>query len=759
MFSLSNGTYNWSTKAPGYATTSNFTVYDRQGTTTGFTVAGNSSFQVFLVKNQVHFVIRDGMDYVPYASIDLWFAENDTKVTAPTPELPTVYANNEGRIMFYPAEPDVVYKYRVYALGLSDVIAEEYEAYNEGMNQTNAFYNVEDVNSLTTISGSYVRPVDMVQVCYLKFYGPGAGEAKVNKVLAGDSVVAMEKVARVMTNATFNTTTGAPEDELWTEDVFVLENGTYTYELNGTSGKMFGTIYVEAGHLINATTGQLEYVVSSLAAPEEIKYINNTPVAFDFFKRGVGINDTMFEGDNVYYIGSTEPVSGMIPVTFTVIDEENRVLTNSEVFPYTTVDGKIYADETNINESARIALLRAVDVSTGDVFMPIIAKDTYNTTIIEGPDDSEYKGVFFGDLIKSRTTTLGETTVGMLSRIFRVEATYPGYKIDLTHNHNVELNPAGTTIPVVVVYMVEENKVRFVSYDGNGATGGSLPEIEHINHADGATRISNVEKLHSGESIEVKDSDLTKEGHVFDGWNTQADGKGTPYKAGDEITFEGLTADITLYAQWKKVVAPTTYTVSFDLDGGLYDGANTIDDQTVEAGKPATALNSDLLTKDGYVFAGWLDASGAAFDFTTVISDDVALTASWTAVTPTEVTVTYDAGEVAGASVPRAETAMTGDTFTVTNDRAIADGYVFNGWALNGQIVSGSFTVTGDITLVAQWTALENGYVPTMDDLEAAADLFMEDGYDETYDLNKDGVLDITDLILMAQYVADHIVV
>lgn len=42
---------------------------------------------------------------------------------------------------------------------------------------------------------------------------------------------------------------------------------------------------------------------------------------------------------------------------------------------------------------------------------------------------------------------------------------------------------------------------------------------------------------------------FTREGFVFDGWNTKADGKGTAYADKTDIT---PTADMTLYAQWKE---------------------------------------------------------------------------------------------------------------------------------------------------------------------------------------------------------------
>lgn len=54
---------------------------------------------------------------------------------------------------------------------------------------------------------------------------------------------------------------------------------------------------------------------------------------------------------------------------------------------------------------------------------------------------------------------------------------------------------------------------------------------------------------------------FTREGYVFTGWNTAADGSGTAYAAGAQVT---LTADTTLYAQWEI----NTYTVKWLNDDG-----------------------------------------------------------------------------------------------------------------------------------------------------------------------------------------------
>ena len=60
----------------------------------------------------------------------------------------------------------------------------------------------------------------------------------------------------------------------------------------------------------------------------------------------------------------------------------------------------------------------------------------------------------------------------------------------------------------------------------------------------------------------VPDNPFTRDGYVFTGWNTAADGSGTAYAAGETIT---PTGDITLYARWKAAYAyVTAATASFN---------------------------------------------------------------------------------------------------------------------------------------------------------------------------------------------------
>ena len=54
----------------------------------------------------------------------------------------------------------------------------------------------------------------------------------------------------------------------------------------------------------------------------------------------------------------------------------------------------------------------------------------------------------------------------------------------------------------------------------------------------------------AGKIVTVAQNEFTRNNYTFTGWNTQADGKGTAYKAGDSFTL--TDKDTVLYAQWSK---------------------------------------------------------------------------------------------------------------------------------------------------------------------------------------------------------------
>lgn len=115
---------------------------------------------------------------------------------------------------------------------------------------------------------------------------------------------------------------------------------------------------------------------------------------------------------------------------------------------------------------------------------------------------------------------------------------------------------------------------------------------------------------------------FTRTGYNFVGWNTQADGNGTSYSDGQDIT---LANNMTLYAQWQ----PHAYNITYNLDAGTNDSSN-----------PATyTIESDAITladptRFGFVFDGWTyegqDTPTKSVTIAQGTYGDLTYTAHWT---------------------------------------------------------------------------------------------------------------------------------
>ena len=77
----------------------------------------------------------------------------------------------------------------------------------------------------------------------------------------------------------------------------------------------------------------------------------------------------------------------------------------------------------------------------------------------------------------------------------------------------------------------------YVTYDGNGAESGSISDATAYASGANVTVLGNT----GGNAF-------TKAGYEFTGWNTLANGTGTPYSAGGTIS--GISGNVTLFAQW-----------------------------------------------------------------------------------------------------------------------------------------------------------------------------------------------------------------
>ncbi|MBE7089782.1 MAG: hypothetical protein E7362_03150 [Clostridiales bacterium] len=149
---------------------------------------------------------------------------------------------------------------------------------------------------------------------------------------------------------------------------------------------------------------------------------------------------------------------------------------------------------------------------------------------------------------------------------------------------------------------------------------------------------------------------------------------------------------------------PVTYTVTFDANGGTFTGEVEVTVEENTAVAQPVAPTKEATAEFTYEFAGWT-LNGEDYDFNTLVTGDITLVAKWTA-TKNEYTVTFDSN---GGTAVDSETVEYGLTFAQpvapTKDADAEFTYEFAGWTLNGEAYDFETLVTGDITLVAKWTA------------------------------------------------------
>ena len=241
-------------------------------------------------------------------------------------------------------------------------------------------------------------------------------------------------------------------------------------------------------------------------------------------------------------------------------------------------------------------------------------------------------------------------------------------------------------------------KLASINYNGNGGKGTVAGET-----------------VVAGTDVDTKPNGFTRVGYTFKGWNTKADGSGTPYQPGADIRLDG---NVTLYAMWEA----NPYKVAYAPNGGK----GTMPEQTF-AYDQTQPLDGNLFDRDGWTFTGWnteKDGSGTAYadrqevtNLTTENGGKVTLYAQWKA---DKAALHYDANaDTATGDTPESE-GVTGDAVTVNENGYANVGYTFTGWNTKPDGTGTSidpgdkYTLpAGDTTVYAQWKA--NSYTVAFD--------------------------------------------
>jgi len=246
---------------------------------------------------------------------------------------------------------------------------------------------------------------------------------------------------------------------------------------------------------------------------------------------------------------------------------------------------------------------------------------------------------------------------------------------------------------------VNVKKKYTVTFHRNEATKGSVPAPMTVN---------------AGSSIKIPGNtgSLERNGYIFDGWNTEADGSGTDHVVDSSYK---PTKNITLYAKWFASETPP-FTVIYNANGGT----GALSDVIVELENRSIQLPvGGFFTREGYNFVCWnTSADGTGTDYTPgayyLVTRTITMYAKWLAV----LTVTFDGGAGVAGSPPTPRTANSGDGITLPGKGTLVKpGWMFVGWntSADGTGTSyaqgSSYKPADNATLYAKWVSVPGGQI------------------------------------------------
>jgi len=102
-----------------------------------------------------------------------------------------------------------------------------------------------------------------------------------------------------------------------------------------------------------------------------------------------------------------------------------------------------------------------------------------------------------------------------------------------------------------------------------------------------------------------------RENYYFSGWNTEADGSGTAYNAGDALALTAENNTLTLYAQWTEN-PKYDYTVTYNEGYGENPAVVSDDQNLTQTYKTSYAIGIDenMFSREHYDFIGWATEVG-----------------------------------------------------------------------------------------------------------------------------------------------------
>lgn len=258
-------------------------------------------------------------------------------------------------------------------------------------------------------------------------------------------------------------------------------------------------------------------------------------------------------------------------------------------------------------------------------------------------------------------------------------------------NNKGEGKAAGGLYRYLVGAEFQNNQIL---YYGNGATSGEKKK----------------QTQKYNETVKIFDNWFERDGYVFTGWNTLADGSGTAYKPGASYS---SVKPIKLFAQWRKA----EYTIKYNKNAS--DATGTMTAQTCSVGADCT-LTANTFTREDYVFTGWSTTKSGAKEYNNKQSiaggfkksdgQEMTLYAVWR---KEQYKIVFDGNGATDGTMGK-QTCNVKEDVTLNANKFKRTNYVFTGWSTtkngtkvydNNASIQGGFNKSDgqEMTLYAVW--------------------------------------------------------
>ena len=500
--------------------------------------------------------------------------------------------------------------------------------------------------------------------------------------------------------------------------------GWYTAETEGTQVTLPVTV-----------TGTATYYAHWTAQTYSVTYVMNggAEIAAGSYTYGVGMNlptpatrtgytfagwyaTSDFSGNAVTSIGTTETGDKTFYAKWTLVTYD---------ITYSGLEGGTHSNPTTY------------DVEDSDITLTAASRDGYR---FDGWYDAQTGGnkVETIDVSEAVDVTLYARWTQLFTVTYAVGAnaadgaTAPA-AVQVADGESVTL-PAGDNIPAAATgyhfdgWYVEGTKIEGTTYTPaadvtiTATYAANIYTVAFDDNVDDSSVTGTMasQPFTYGTAQNLTDNAFTRTGYTFSGWATSADGT-VAYD--DKESVNNLTAKngatVTLYAVWDPIAPTIKWEKTDNVTGN--DPSGTIYSWNEESGNYTITLPENTYSCAGSVFNGWVvvvSESSNSYQpdetFTVAPGTKVTISPAWKVTS----TITFDPNGAAGGTVPDAiKGKVSGDTIDLPGNTGnlVRTGYTFGGWSetQDGNAIEGQYTVEGNVTLYAVWTA--NTYTVTLD--------------------------------------------